>query len=97
MGQAKKELIEETGIVARKWKKLGGFYVAAGHETTYIYVFLATELNLTGIKTENQENDEAIQGVIKVCQSKLKKMILDGEIECGITLAALNLFFLRDK
>lgn len=95
--QAKKELIEETGIVAEKWKKIGGFYVAPGHETTYINVFLAAELNLDGLKTDNQENDEAIQGVIKISQPKLKQMILNGKIECGITLAALNLFFLRYK
>ncbi len=97
VGQAKKELFEETGIVAKKWKKIGSFYVAPGHETTYINVFLATELNLTGLKTGNQENDEAIQEVIKISRSKLEQMILGSKIECGITLAALNLFFLKYK
>jgi len=95
--QAKKELHEETGIVAKKWDKLGSFYVAPAHETTYVNVFLATELNLTGLKTDNQENDEAIQEIIRVSMSELKQMILDGKIVCGPTLAALNLFFLRYK
>ena len=95
--QAQKELHEETGILAEKWENLGGFYVAPGHETTYINVFLATELNLAGLKTGNQENDEAIQGVTHVGRSELKQMILNGKIECGLTLAALNLFFLRYK
>jgi len=95
--QAKKELHEETGITAKKWKKLGGFFVAPGHETTYINVFLATELNLSGLGTDNQENDESIQEVIKVSITELKQMILDEKIECGPTLAALNLFFLRYK
>jgi len=93
--QAQKELREETGITAEKWERLGGFYVAPGHETTYINVFLATELDLTGLKTDNQENNEAIQEVIKISVSELEQMILDGKIECGLTLAALNLFFLR--
>lgn len=97
IGQAKKELLEETGILAKKWEKIGGFYVAPGHETTYINVFLATELNLTGLKTDGQENDEAIQEIIKISDNKLKQMILDGKIECGLTLAALNLFFLGFK
>ena len=97
LGQAKKELIEETGIIAKKWKNIGGYYVAPGHETTYINVFLATELNLNGLKTGNQENNEAIQEVIKVGKLELKQMILDGKIECGLTLAALNLFFLKYK
>lgn len=95
--QAQKELREETGISAKKWEKLGGFYVAPGHETTYINVFLATELNLADIKTDNQENNESIQEVIKISVPELQQMILDEKIECGITLAALNLFFLRYK
>ncbi len=95
--QAQKELREETGITAAEWERLGGFYVAPGHETTYINVFLATELNLSGLKTDNQENDESIQEVIKISVPELKQMILDEKIECGLTLAALNLFFLRYK
>lgn len=93
--QAKKELFEETGIIALKWKKLGSFYVAPGHETTYVNVFLATNLNLSKIKISNQDNNEVILKIIKVNLFKLKKMILDGKIKCGITLAALNLFFFK--
>lgn len=95
--QAQKELHEETGITAKKWEKLGSFYVAPGHETTSVNAFLATELDLTGLKTDNQDNDEAIQEVIKISVPKLKQMILEGKIECGLTLAALNLFFLKYK
>ena len=29
---ARKELHEETGITAASWKRIGGFYVAPGHE-----------------------------------------------------------------
>ena len=97
LGQAKKELKEETGIVAQKWKNLGRFYVAAGHETSYVNVFLATELDVTNLKIDNQESDEAIQEIIKVSLSDLKQMILAGKIECGVSIAALNLFFLSYK
>lgn len=95
--QAQKELCEETGIIAEKWEKLGSFYVGPGYETTHINVFLATELNLTNLKTDNQENDEAIQEVIKISVPDLKQMIISGKIVCGPTLAALNLFFLKYK
>jgi len=62
---AKKELFEETGIIASKWEKLGGFYVAPGHETTFIHVFLATELDLSKMQTNFQEADESILKIIK--------------------------------
>ena len=95
LGQAKKELLEETGITAAKWEKLGKFYVAPGHETTYMNVFLATDLNLSELKTGNQEGDELILQIIKVKLPELKKMILSGKIVCGLTIASLNLFYLK--
>lgn len=91
----KKELREETGIIASSWKRLGGFYIAPGHETTYINVFLATDLDTTNLKVDFQEDDELILDVVKIKLSKVKKMIIKGEIECGLTLAALNIFFLE--
>ena len=93
--QAQKELFEETGILAKNWKRLGGFYVAPGHETTYMNVFLATDLNLSELRTDNQEGDESILEIVKVNLSDVKKMIGNGEIESGMTLAALSLFFLK--
>ncbi|MBU0476883.1 NUDIX hydrolase [Patescibacteria group bacterium] len=93
--QAKKELLEETGITATKWERLGGFYVAPGYETTFINVFLATDLNVFELKVDNQDGDELILQIIKIKLSELKKMVVSGKIECGITIAALNLFFLN--
>ncbi len=92
---AKRELREETGIIARRWKKIGGFYVAPGHETTFINVFLAEELDISGLKTEFQEGNESILKVVKIKAPDLKKMIKKNQIKCGITLAALNLFFMN--
>jgi 8-oxo-dGTP pyrophosphatase MutT (NUDIX family) len=92
--RAKAELLEETGIEAKKWKRLGGFYTAPGHETSYTNVFLATDLDLSKLSTKGQEDDEAIDDVVKVSLPELKKMIADGKMECGISIASLNLFFL---
>jgi len=95
--QAKKELLEETGITAHKWEKLGRFYVGAGHETTPVNVVLATDLDVSELKTGNQENDEAIQKIIKISLPELKELIVKGKIKCGITLAALNIFLLKQQ
>lgn len=90
---AKRELAEETGIKAKIWERLGGFYVAPGHETTYMHVYLATELNLSRKAITFQGSDESISDVVKIKIPKLKNMIKNNQIECGLTIAALNLFF----
>jgi ADP-ribose pyrophosphatase len=41
---AKRELIEETGCRARKWKKLVSFYASPGFVSEKMTIFLATEL-----------------------------------------------------
>jgi 8-oxo-dGTP pyrophosphatase MutT (NUDIX family) len=92
---AKRELKEETGITANRWQHLGEFYVAPGHETIKIHAFLATDLIDNSIKADGQDGDEAILKIIKVKVSDLPMMIRQGKIECGITLASLNLFLNR--
>jgi ADP-ribose pyrophosphatase len=41
---AKRELIEETGLRAKKWKKLASFYPSPGYVEEKMTIFLATEL-----------------------------------------------------
>ncbi len=95
--EAKRELREETGLTAGKWERLGSFYVAAGHESTKIFVYLAGKLSGDISTYKNQDGDEAIQKIVQVKVKDLRKMILQGRIECGITLASLNLFFAYNK
>lgn len=89
---AKRELREETGLVANKWERLGGFYIAPGHETTYIHVYLASRLNKSNVSI-SLEGDETILQILQIKEKKLRQMVNEGKIECGITLAALNLYF----
>jgi 8-oxo-dGTP pyrophosphatase MutT (NUDIX family) len=93
LSEAKRELFEETGFRASRWQYLGHFFVAPGHETTNIKVYLASGLSDIGRKKNTQEGDEAIQKVVEVKIDKLPRWISKGRIECGITLASLNLFF----
>jgi ADP-ribose pyrophosphatase len=41
---AKRELVEETGLKAKKWKKLVMFYPSPGYVEEKMTIFLATEL-----------------------------------------------------
>lgn len=94
LSDAKRELKEEVGIVAEKWLKLGEFFVAAGHESTLIKAYLAMDFTRQNANSKSQDGDEAISRLMWVKISELKKMILAGRIDCGITLASLNHFFL---
>jgi len=41
---AKRELVEETGLRAKKWKKLAEFYTSPGYVQEKMTVYLATDL-----------------------------------------------------
>jgi 8-oxo-dGDP phosphatase len=94
LGAAKRELFEELGLKARGWKKLGNFYTALGHETAEIIAFSARVADRSKTSLKNQLPDESILEVKAVPPAKLKQMIRANRIHCGISLAALNLFFL---
>lgn len=93
VANAKRELFEETGIRAAKWRKLGMYFTAPGHEQTHTYAFLATKLNTSKISKARQEGDESILDITYVPLPKLRRMLKAGEVQCGITLAAFALFF----
>lgn len=97
LSTAKKELFEETGIKAKNWEKLGKFFIGAGHENIFANVFLATNLDMSKFKKSRKKGNELILNVAETSIVKIKKMILTGKIECGISLAALNIFFLKYK
>lgn len=91
--EAKRELLEETGLEAKKWTKIGSFFCAPGHETTYLYVILASDLKTSDAKNANQEDDESILEVKRFSQKEIIRMIQENKIECGLTLASLNIYF----
>lgn len=92
---ASRELFEEMEITAGKFELLGNFYTALGHETAEIIVYLATGLDHSRRSLNKQQHDESILEIVRMPAGQLKKAITSGEIKCGITLAALNLFFLK--
>jgi ADP-ribose pyrophosphatase len=56
---AKRELLEETGIRAKKWKRLFGFYASPGFLDETMDIFLATELDQGDAQPEADEQIEA--------------------------------------
>ncbi len=92
---AKKELFQETGIKAKHWERLGKFYIGPGHENIYANVFLATKLDISRLKKSTQTENELIVKIAKFPIKITRKLIASGKIECGISLAALNIFFLK--
>lgn len=82
---AKRELQEETGYIAGKWRRLISLYLAPGYSTECIHIFLAEDLRAGARKPDEDEE-------IKVCQLSLKEaleMVKKGEVEDAKTVSAL--------
>lgn len=88
---AKKELREECGIEAKKWTFLGDQFPTPGFEKSTTHIFVAEELD-KDIKTDFQEEDEAIDRVVKYTLEEAKNLICEGKIQCGVTISALFQF-----
>ena len=82
---AKRELLEETGYVAKEWKSLGFIFTSPGICTEKLYLFKALDLAY-----EKQQTDEGeIIDYIKFKIDAVIKMIKDGEINDAKTICAL--------
>lgn len=90
---APRELAEETGYAAGRIEPLGRFYASPGATNEELHAYLATDL---AAGAQDLEEYEAIS-VEVVTDSQLRKMILDGAIRDGKTLATLNLYWLRKR
>lgn len=81
---AARELVEECGLTAGSWRKLGDFWAAPDYSTEYVHVFEARELVDVGIGDREEGDDlvverRALRGVI-------------GELSDANSLAALALW-----
>jgi ADP-ribose pyrophosphatase len=56
---AARELVEECGLAATSWRKLGEFWAAPDYATEYVHAFEATELTDVGIG-EREEGDDLV-------------------------------------
>ena len=79
---AKRELIEETGCRARKWRKLAAFYPSPGFVAEKMTIFLAT--GLTEGEAQPME-DERIE-TRWFTSAEIERMLRSGKIVDGETM-----------
>jgi ADP-ribose pyrophosphatase len=82
---AKRELLEETGFTARKWRKALSFYASPGFLDEVMHVFLARGLEKGQARPED---DERIR-VHFFPLPRVVKMALSGKIPDSKTLASV--------
>lgn len=85
---AQRELAEETGYRARKWRPLVNYYASPGFLGESMLVFLAEELYVGDAAPEEDERIE----IRLVKLSEILKMIEKGAIHDGKTLNAVLLY-----
>ena len=81
----KREIEEETGYRASKWRDMGKFILAPGYSDEYIYAFLAQDLVKLEIPPQ-QDEDEDIE-VVLMSEAELETAILNGEPIDGKSIA----------
>jgi ADP-ribose pyrophosphatase len=86
---ARRELIEETGYSAQKWKQLSEITPVPGYSDERIYIYLATDLEPAG---QSLDSDE-ILNVHKLKFEEALKMIHEGEIQDSKTISGLFLAY----
>jgi ADP-ribose pyrophosphatase len=88
LAAAKREMIEETGYRAKKWKMMLRCFASPGFLGEWMEIYLARDIR-EGVATP--ELDERIE-VLRVPLSKAMQMVAEGKIHDGKTLIALSLY-----
>jgi 8-oxo-dGTP pyrophosphatase MutT (NUDIX family) len=84
---SKREMAEETGIVAREWSELGNIRVCDGLMTERMHILLAMELE-HGEKPESDDDGMITDGRFFTFD-EVQAMVADGRIDEGQSIAAL--------
>jgi len=92
LAQAATELREETGLVAANWRHAGNLFAAYGYAKNGFDIYLATQLTPGPTDLESEEEGLVAQdfGIDEV-----ERMILDGVIRDGATVAAFGLLRMK--
>jgi len=86
---ARGELREETGLIAASMTYLGMSWIAYGFVRQKEHVYLATGLTLADATPDPEETDLILR---TATIAEFEKMLLDGVIRDGCTLAAWGLY-----
>jgi 8-oxo-dGTP pyrophosphatase MutT (NUDIX family) len=92
---AKRELKEETGLVAEKWTVIQRAHLSNSVSDEEGFVFLAEELTAGDMEREDTEAD---MKVWKLPFSDALQMVIDGKITDSLSvMGILKLFYLKTK
>jgi 8-oxo-dGDP phosphatase len=86
------ELAEETGLTARRWRRLGRLFAAYGYSTQSFDVFLATDLTSGEPRREHSEQDMVHRWF---AVADVRAMVRAGEFADSHSVAALALYDLN--
>ena len=92
---AKRECLEETGCKIKKIIPIQGYFPAPGSSESFYYLFIGEIESFEGerIMGLKSENEDILVKSYKI--SEVKKKLQNGEILNGLTLIALQWFFLN--
>ena len=79
---------EETGYLPQKLASLGGYYLAPGYSTEFLYLYLATDLLPSRLVAEDTEGIN----IVRVPVSQIRKMLASGKICDGKSIAGLYMY-----
>jgi 8-oxo-dGTP pyrophosphatase MutT (NUDIX family) len=82
---AKRELKEETGLIALKWTNLGRIHTSNSVTDEVGYMYLAEELTLG----EAEPDDTEVLQVKKVSLKEAVRMVMDSEITDSLSIVAI--------
>jgi ADP-ribose pyrophosphatase len=85
LAAAKRELLEETGFTARRWKRILNFYASPGFVAETMSIYLATGLRAG---PPQPEEDEVIETRFFPL-SKAVRMVMAGSIHDGKTISGV--------
>jgi len=91
---AERELLEESGYRALRWEHLGTTHALDGVAEATEHVFLAREIERVDDAVDSRA-EEGIDTVEWVAFSEVLRMIADGRITDGETIAAIALAGIR--
>ena len=88
---AKRELQEETGITAKKWKEVGFVQLENGTSDAIGHLFIAENLHFGEF---DKASEEGINKIIKLHYTEVLKIVKEGKITDSISIGALTRVFL---
>jgi hypothetical protein len=90
---AEAELLQTTGLTCPQMQLLGSVNLDPCFLTATALVILASDCRVN--RTPAWDEERLIAGTVTVAADSVSELIGNGEIECGLTLAALSIYFAR--